>query len=70
VIIDKRNPMEINTSKLRELLDKRDKLDDEIYGLVTGRQKKALRCSICSEESHTARNCPNKDKPEPTKPSF
>lgn len=50
----------MDTDKLRELLDKRDRLDEEIVALVTGKEKKPVKCSNCGGESHTARSCPQK----------
>lgn len=51
----------MDTTRLRELLDKRDALDAEIRELVGGKERKPIRCSNCGEENHTARTC-NKPK--------
>ena len=50
----------MDTDKLRQLLDQRDKLDDEIRELVNGDKKKPQRCSKCGEEGHSIRTCPQK----------
>lgn len=52
----------MDTQKIRELLDKRDRIDEEIYAVVTGKEKKGLKCSICQDTSHTARTCPEREK--------
>jgi hypothetical protein len=53
--------MDIDTSRARELLDRRDKLDAELVALFGGASaKKFLRCGHCHEEGHTARSCPKK----------
>lgn len=53
----------MDTQRLRELLDQRDALDDEIIKIVTGnpkRERKSLTCSACGSNDHTARTCPTK----------
>jgi len=62
--------MDIDTNKLRELLDKRDKIDEEILAVASGKEPKPKRCSKCNEEGHTARWCPKKEEASITKPSF
>jgi len=59
----------LDTQKLRELLDQRDAIDDEIAQIATnlnGRltvktARKALTCSKCGSTEHTARTCPQKE---------
>jgi hypothetical protein len=56
----------MDTQKLRELLDQRDILDQEIAAAViapeaaAARPRKPQKCSVCGGEDHTARNCPSK----------
>lgn len=56
----------METDEIRKLLDKRDDLDAEIAALITGtKERKAIRCSKCGEENHTARTCKkNGDNPQ------
>jgi len=59
----------MDTQRIRQLLDQRDAIDRELTQLITGNaapaNKKAVRCSSCGEEGHTARNCPSKTAPPP-----
>lgn len=53
----------MDSNRIRELLDQRDKLDDELRSLVTGngsKERKAQTCSTCGEAGHSARTCPTK----------
>lgn len=52
----------MDTQKIRQLLDRRDELDREIAEAVGGGNgtKKAVKCSACGEEGHTARTCTKK----------
>lgn len=54
--------MDIDTARIRELLDKRDAIDREIMEtLLSGSPtKKPVKCGSCGEENHTARTCPSK----------
>jgi len=53
--------MELDTQRIRELLDSRDKIDEELQGIFTGsKEPKTRRCSICNTEGHSARTCPTK----------
>ena len=50
--------MDIDTQRIRELLNRRDEIDAELAGLFSGMApKKSVRCSHCKEEGHTARTC-------------
>lgn len=51
--------MDIDTTRIRALLDKRDEIDQELAGLFAG-TKKTVTCSLCNQQGHTARSCPNK----------
>lgn len=53
----------MDTTRIRHLLDRREEIDREIIEIVTGQSKKVVRCSVCSTEGHTARNCPVKSIP-------
>ncbi len=53
--------MDIDTSRVRELLNKRDEIDAELTSIFTSsRERKAQKCSVCQQEGHSARTCPNK----------
>lgn len=52
--------MDINTARIRELLDRRDEIDRELAGLFAGTPKKAITCSHCNQQGHTSRSCPQK----------
>lgn len=55
--------MDIDTQRIRELLNKRDEIDVELAGLFSGiAPKKAIKCGHCSQERRTARTCPAKEK--------
>lgn len=50
--------MDIDTAKIRTLLDKRDELDAELAALFAGTTiKKTITCSNCREPGHSARSC-------------
>jgi hypothetical protein len=51
--------MDIDTNRVRELLDKRDEIDQELGSIF--KERKTQRCSKCGEEGHTARTCPKKE---------
>jgi hypothetical protein len=51
---------DIDTKRMRDLLDQRDAIDQELVALVGGQGKKQVKCSRCSQEGHTARTCPQK----------
>lgn len=51
----------MDTEKLRQLLDQRDKLDAEIRELVNGtKERKPQRCGTCNQEGHSSRTCSQK----------
>ena len=53
--------MDINTTRIRELLDKRDEIDTELAAIFAGQGvKKTITCSLCKTEGHTARSCPQR----------
>ncbi len=54
--------MDLDTSRVRELLDARDKIDVELQSIFTnGKERKPQKCGRCGEEGHNMRNC---TKPE------
>ena len=53
--------MDIDTQRIRELLDKRDAIDAELASLISGQQtKKPIKCGSCGELNHSARSCTKK----------
>ena len=56
--------MEIDTQieRVKTLIAKREEIDAELSSLlgVTPRVRKTQKCSVCNEEGHTARTCPQK----------
>lgn len=53
----------MDTQRIRELLDARDKLDSEIRALVNGeKERKPQSCSGCGETGHSLRTCPKKQQ--------
>ena len=53
--------MDIDTSKVRELLEARDRIDAELAAMFTGtKERKLQQCSVCGAEGHTARTCSKK----------
>ena len=50
--------MDIDVTKVRELLDRRDEIDQELQALFSSPQKKTIKCGNCGEEGHSARTCP------------
>lgn len=56
--------MDIDTTRVRDLLDKRDEIEAELKEIFTaGKERKVQKCSICQEEGHSARTCPKKPAP-------
>jgi hypothetical protein len=53
--------MEIDTTRIRALLDKRDAIDTELSELFIG-AKKSINCGTCSQPGHTARTCPQREQ--------
>jgi len=54
----------MDIERMKELIAQREHIDEELTAIVTGnsapKERKAIRCSVCSQEGHTARTCPNK----------
>jgi hypothetical protein len=53
--------------RVRELVKKREEIDAELAELFAGGSvaKKTNKCSLCGQDGHTARTCPDK---QPLKP--
>ena len=51
--------MDIDTARIRQLLDKRDEIDAELAAVLSG-VKKQITCSKCKDAGHTARTCPQR----------
>ena len=57
--------MDLDTNRVRDLLDQRDLIDSELQALFTGtKEKKTIRCGNCQQEGHTARTCGQPKKGE------
>ena len=53
--------MDIDVNRIRDLLNKREEIDQELLALFTGtKERKPQRCSVCQQEGHSARTCPTK----------
>lgn len=57
--------MDLDTARIRQLLDKRDAIDEEIRAAIGG-EKKAVTCSGCGASGHTLRSCPQRTTKETT----
>jgi Zinc knuckle len=49
-------------ARVKELIAKREEIDAELSGIlgVGPKVRRTLHCSICNEEGHSARTCPQK----------
>jgi Zinc knuckle len=47
-------------ARVKDLIAKREAIDAELSAIfgVTPKSRKPQRCSICNEEGHSARTCP------------
>jgi hypothetical protein len=56
--------MDIDTqiARVKDLITKREEIDTELSGIlgITPRARKSQHCSVCNEEGHTARTCPQR----------
>ncbi len=56
----------------KELIRKREEIDQQLAELFTGGTPKKQKCSICGSTEHTARTCPQKSatttKPQTSNP--
>lgn len=50
--------MDIDTTRVRELLNKRDEIDVELASIFSGtKERKQQKCSKCGSVEHNARAC-------------
>jgi Zinc knuckle len=49
-------------ARVKDLIAKREEIDAELSAMlgVVPKARKSQRCSICNEEGHSARTCPQK----------
>jgi hypothetical protein len=56
--------MDIDIQHVRDLLNRREEIDRELAAIFAGRggssERKPQRCSLCQQEGHSARTCPQK----------
>lgn len=55
--------MDAKLQRIKELIELKERTDQELEGLLGGgpfRASRSRACSICNEEGHTARACPTK----------
>lgn len=52
----------MDVERIKQLLDEHQRIEAEIASLVSGvkRERAPQKCSVCSQEGHTARTCPSK----------
>jgi len=50
----------MDIDRMKELIRQRDAIDAELGVSDTPKERKAIRCSVCQTEGHTARTCPSK----------
>jgi hypothetical protein len=54
--------MDFDIDRVKDLIAKREEIDTELVAIFGGKQvsRRALKCSVCNAEGHTARTCPTK----------
>ena len=64
--------IESRIAAAKELIRKREEIDQQLAELFAGGTPKKQKCSICGSTEHTARTCPQKSsatpKPQPQTP--
>jgi len=51
----------MDTNRIKEIAQEIEGLEEELRQLVLGvKERKPTACSVCKQEGHTARNCPQK----------
>ena len=53
--------MDIDVNRIRELLNKREEIDQALANILTA-TKKSIKCGHCGEEGHSARTCSRKSE--------
>jgi hypothetical protein len=56
--------LDTQISRVKELIAKREEIDAELSALlgVEPKAKKPQHCSICNQEGHSARTCPQRPR--------
>ena len=64
--------IESRIAAAKELIRKREEIDQQLAELFAGGTPKKQKCSVCGSTEHTARTCPQKSsatpKPQPQTP--
>jgi hypothetical protein len=52
--------LDTHIARVKDLIARREEIDAELAAIlgVTPKARKSQRCSICNEEGHSARTCP------------
>lgn len=56
--------LDTHIARVKNLIARREEIDAELAGLlgIVPRARRAVRCSTCNEEGHTARACPHREE--------
>jgi hypothetical protein len=57
------NPMDSRLARIKELIEQKEAIDNELESLIAGgsvKMRKPKTCTICGAEGHTARTCAKK----------
>ena len=59
--------IDAHIAHVKDLIAKREAIDAELSTIfdVTPKGRKPQRCSICNQEGHTARTCPQQQQQQP-----
>jgi hypothetical protein len=54
--------LDIDVERVKDLIAKREEIDAELSCIlgIAPKVRKPQRCSICNEEGHSARTCPQR----------
>jgi len=55
----------MDTARIKQLIARREEIDQEPIELVTGAERKSVKCSKCGVEGHKARTCARSVTPPP-----
>lgn len=59
--------MDDKLTRVKELIDAREKIDAELAGLIVGYgTRKIQKCGACGAEGHNAKTCPTKQNQLPS----